>query len=320
MRYALAVISVIMMASCVKQEAMLSSEEQAMLDSTALKVAVMPVLSSLPVYYAERTGIMDSMGLDIRLQRFQAQMDIDTAIVRQHVDIAASDLIRALRLWSDTTQVRAFMAVDEPIALVALKGKRVSKVNQLKEKMVSISRLCITDYWCDQMIDSTEVSHTDFYRPQVHDVGLRTEMLRTGLMDAAILPEPYVSWMKAAGHRELRRTDDSSPRLAVWVVRNSLRADSAKMEQIRAFRRAYDRAVEQLDAGEHADAVTAILQQEYGLPPQVLDSLVLPRPKPSMNPRKEDAETAAKWLKGRGRMPRTAKTDSLCIGPDFQTE
>ena len=317
MRYALAIFSIIMLASCVKQEAMLSSEEQAKLDSAALHVAVMPVLSNLPIYYAERIGLMDSVGLNIRLQRFQAQMDIDTAIIHNHVDIAPSDLIRALRLWTDTTQVRAFMAVDEPISLVALKGKRVSKVHQLKEKMVAISRLCITDYWCDQMIDSTEVSHEDFYRPQVNDVILRTEMLRTGLMDAAILPEPYATWMKAVGHKELKRTDDMSPHLAVWVVQNHHRTDSSKVEQIKGFRQVYDRAVEQLNTGANPDTVAAILLQEYGIQAQALDSLVLPKIKQSINPEKKDAEIAAKWLKRRNRLPKWAKQDSLCLSENL---
>ena len=260
---------------------------------------------------------MDSIGLNIRLQRFQAQMDIDTAIIYNHVDIASSDLIRALRLWTDTTQVRAFMAVDEPISLVALKGKRVSKVHQLKEKMVAICRLCITDYWCDQMIDSTEVSHEDFYRPQVNDVVLRTEMIRTGLMDAAILPEPYATWMKAAGHKELKRTDEKSPHLAVWVMQNHHRTDSIKVGQIKDFRHVYDKAVEQLNKGAYPDTVTAILQQEYGIQAQALDSLVLPKLKQSMNPEKKDAEIAAKWLKSRNRLPKTAKQDSLCLSEKY---
>lgn len=317
MRYVLTILSIIMLASCVKQEAMLSSEEQTKRDSMALKVAVMPVLSNLPVYYAERTGLLDSMGLNIRLQRFQAQMDIDTAIIHNRVDIAPSDLIRALRLWTDTTQVRAFMAVDEPISLIALKGRRVSKVHQLKEKMVAVCRLCITDYWCDQMMDSTEVSHQDFYRPQVNDVGLRAEMLRTGLMDAAILPEPYATWMKAAGHKELKRTDDKSPHLAVWVMQNHHRTDSLKVEQIKGFRYAYDKAVEQLNKGAYPDTVRSILQRDFGIQPQALDSLILPALKSAMNPEKKDAEIAAKWLKGRNRLPKTAKLDSLCLNEEL---
>lgn len=313
MRYALAIFSIIMLASCVKQEAMLSPDQQAQRDSSALQVAVMPVLSCLPVYYAQRTGLADSVGLDIRLHHFQAQMDIDTAIIRNHIDIAPSDLIRALRLWTDTTQVRAFMAVDEPVSLTALKGKRVSKVHQLKEKMVAIARLSITDYWCDQMVDSTEVSHADFYRPQVNDVRLRTEMLRTGLMDAAILPEPYASWMKNEGHIELKRTDENSPRLAAWVARGNPGIDSLKALQLRKFQQVYDLAAKQIRSGARPDTLRSILLQDYNIPSQALDSISLPQINTSMTLRKSDAEIAVKWLRSRGRLPKAAKMDSLFL-------
>ena len=47
------------MASCTsKQEAMLSSEEEAQTDSLTLRIAVMPVMDCLPIYYAQRTGLM----------------------------------------------------------------------------------------------------------------------------------------------------------------------------------------------------------------------------------------------------------------------
>jgi NitT/TauT family transport system substrate-binding protein len=313
MRYALAIFSIIMLASCMKQEAMLSPDEKAQRDSSALQVAVMPVLSCLPVYYAQRTGLADSAGLNIRLHYFQAQMDIDTAIIRNHVDIAPSDLIRALRLWSDTTQVRAFMAVDEPVSLMALKGKRVSKVHQLKEKMVAIARLSITDYWCDQMVDSTEVSHADFYRPQVNDVRLRTEMLRTGLMDAAILPEPYASWMRNEGHVALKQTDEQSPRLAAWVVNGHLAGDSSKALQLKTFRQVYDSAAEQISSGVNVDTIRSILVQDFNIPAQALDSISLPQINPAMPLRKTDAEIAAKWLRSRSRLPKAAKQDSLFL-------
>ena len=299
MRLAIAILTIIMLASCTKQEAMLSTEEQTERDSLALQIAVMPVLNCLPVYYAVRTGMADSAGLDIRLHRFQAQMDIDTALLRGWADIATSDLIRAIRMKTDSSGVYVLRTVDEPMALIALKGKRVNKVRQLKEKMVAISRLSITDYWCDQMVDSIEVSHDDFYRPQVNDVRLRTDMLRTALMDAAILPEPYAEWMRLEGHKELHHTSEDSPRLAAWVMRDALKDNIGKREQINQFLSIYDNAVEQLNAGMQPDTLVNILTQEYGLPHQLTDSLKLPKLSKTMETQQSDVEVAGKWLKSR---------------------
>ena len=73
------------------------------IDTTVLRVAVMPAMSCLPVYYAERSGLADSLGLEMELLRYQAQMDIDTAIINGHVDVAFTDLIRCTRLSKQVT-------------------------------------------------------------------------------------------------------------------------------------------------------------------------------------------------------------------------
>ena len=116
-------LSILMLASCAhKQEAMLSVAEAKKADSLALHVALMPTMGCLPIYYAQRTGITDSVHLDIRMMRYNAQMDIDTAITRGHTDIAYTDIIRAIRL-SDSVSLTSLLAIDEPITMVAQKKK-----------------------------------------------------------------------------------------------------------------------------------------------------------------------------------------------------
>ena len=197
--------TIIMLASCAhKQEAMLSVQEEEKTDSMALRIALMPTLGCLPIYYAQRTGIADSLKLDIRLLHYTAQMDIDTAIVRGHADIAYTDIIRAIRL-SDSCFVTAFLSADEPISLVAPKGKRISKMKQMNEKMIAICRLSATDYWCEKMLDNAKINQDSVYKPQINDVKLRCKMLCTGLLESAMLEEPYASWAIWKATRNFRK-------------------------------------------------------------------------------------------------------------------
>ncbi|MCR4921916.1 MAG: ABC transporter substrate-binding protein [Bacteroidaceae bacterium] len=304
-------ILLLFLASCTKQEATLSVEEVARADSLALQVAVIPTLGCLPTYYAARCGVFDEEGVHVKLLPYTAQMDIDTALINRHAHVACTDLIRALRLSGQKTLVRAFLANDETMSLVAVKGRRVNKVLQLKERMIAISRLCISDYWCEQFIDSNDVARPDFYRPQIHDVRLRADMLRTGLMDAAILPEPYTAWMQAVGNVRLAESTAKGPSFAAWVFADSLRTDTFRMNQIARFALAYDKAADMINEGEHKDIIRAILTHEYGIAPEALDSLSLPHMSPARKPKQEDVEAAAKWLKGKQRLPREARPDSL---------
>jgi len=289
-----------MLASCAhKQEAMLSVAEAKKADSLALHVALMPTLGCLPMYYAQLTGITDSLDLDIRLLRYTAQMDIDTAITRGHVDIAYTDIIRAIRL-SDSVSVTSFLATDEPLTLVAQKGKKVKKMQQMSEKMIAICRLCATDYWSEKMLDSAKISLDSVYRPQINDVRLRGKMMCTGLLEGAILEEPYASWAIWEGNKKLMQTQEKDFQFAVWIATDSLGKDKRKAEQTRKFIVAYKTAVENINKGLYADSLRSILLREYAMPQAIIDTLQLPTIKQAFLPRKKDVEEAVNWLSGRG--------------------
>ena len=287
----LAIIATIMLASCShKQEATQFEADSTGIDSTALRIAVMPALNCLPVYYAEKTGLADSLGVEIRLLRYQAQMDIDTAITGGHVDMAFTDLIRQARL-SKQVKLTPIASCDEPLSLISLKTKRVKQVNQMKEQMIAVSRLSATDYWCDRLLDSTHTSYDEIYRPQVNDVRLRAEMLRQGLIDAAMMGEPFATWMTMLGHKRLFQSKGKQPRLYAWA------ATTATTEQQRAFLRLLDAASELMKDESQAALVRDILKQEYQLPPALVDTFALQPPAPTSDITEADTVEAQKWLK-----------------------
>ena len=285
-----------MLASCSqRQEATQFDADSTGIDTTVLRVAVMPAINCLPVFYAERTGLADSLGLEMELLRYQAQMDIDTAIAFGHADIAYTDLIRIAKLNKAKVTLSAFASCDEPISLISLKTKRVKQVNQMKEQMIAVSRLSATDYWCDKLLDSTRTSYDDIYRPQVNDVRLRAEMLRQGLIDAAMMGEPYATWMTMLGHKRLFLSKGKQPQLYAWAN------ISATKKQQKVFLDILKEATEQLSKPSEAALLRDILKLEYQLPPTLVDSIELQPVRQVSAVRPTDTEEAEKWLSKRTR-------------------
>ena len=280
--------SILMHVSCIgRQEATQPKADSTAVDTSVVRVAVMPALNCLPVFYADRSGLADSLGLPMELLRYQAQMDIDTAILRGHVDIAFTDLIRLARL-SKQVALSPFASCDEPLSLISLKTKRVKRINQMKEQMIAVSRLSATDYWCDRLLDSTRTSHDDIYRPQVNDVRLRAEMLRQGLVDAAMMGEPFATWMASLGHNRLFLSKGKQPRLYAWAATNS-----ATEQQKAAFSGMLKSAIALME--RDTNAVSCILKEEYRLPAEAVDSMTLqPLSLPSTI-HESDRKTAEEW-------------------------
>ena len=197
----------------------LTAEEQAQRDSAALHVALMPVHDCFPAFYAQRMGIYDRLGLDLRILTLQAQLDTDTALTRGRAELIYSDLARAIFMQQDTTPLRAVAATEGTLQLITARRGRVRQLNQLKERMVAVARHSITDYWSDRLTDTARMARADIFRPQINNVRIRTDMLCNGTMDAAFLPSPFAeeALLWSALRREVSQAE--STREAVDLIR-----------------------------------------------------------------------------------------------------
>lgn len=300
------------MASCTKkQEALPYVGNTDGTDSTALNVAVLPTLSCLPVYYAQRMGMFEQAGMNVHLWRYRAQMDVDTSVLRGHVTLAVSDPFRAIRLQSDSLHISALMAMDEPLSLLALKGKRVKQMQQMKEKTVAVCRLSCTDYWCQRLVTESNLELSQIFRPQINDIYLRTDMLNNGMIDAAMLPEPYATWAALEGHKRISRSKPNSICNALWITASRKESSNPHEAQAQTFARIYQEAIERMANDAQADTLRAILISDYGLPPLLTDTIQLPTmPKPrAVN--EQEMDSVAAWLREQNRLPKKYSTQEF---------
>ena len=140
----------------------------------------MPTLDCLPFYYAQRCGLFKELGLDIRLQTFNAQMDCDTAFARRHVDVSYTDLIRAAWMQSKGTGLYVFMQADGHHELLTAKSRRIRQTKHLKERMVAMARHSVTDLLLDTVIGRHVWNRLRSTIPKSTTIRLRYDMLNNG--------------------------------------------------------------------------------------------------------------------------------------------
>ena len=294
------------------QNASISEEEQARRDSAALHIALMPVDDCIPFYYAQRTGIYDRLGLDLRIKTLQSQLDTDTALARGHVELAYSDLARAIMLQQDSVELRAIAATDAPLQLITARRGRVRQLSQLRERMVAVARHSITDFWSDRLTDTIRLSRADIFRPQINDVRIRIDMLCNGTMDAAFLPEPYASEAIRRGNKQNFTTEGLEPQLFAYLATIGALEDSTRNQQLQILFQGYTEALNQLHQNQYQDTLAVLYKELCHTPDSLLDSLVLhARFMPLHAPRRSDAEAALEWLRSRDKVKTGYTIDSL---------
>ncbi len=296
MRHIILIITTMyLLASCTMREASLSYNSTG--DSLTLSVAVMPTADCLPVYYAERMGLFDSLGVNVRLITYLSQMDIDTALANGHAQLGHSNLARmeiTRRKGIDT--LNAVAELHERLFLITARTKRIKTLAQLKGRMVAIDRFDNSDYWSDRITELAGLELTDIYRPQVNDIQLRTAMLTSQLVDAALLPEPYATEARMDGHQLIYETPDSVAGFNCFATPQWVENDTLRKGQVRLFLDTYIRATKELNGNPNADTLRAILRTQYDLTDDIIDTLRLPKLRQPTPPSEANRQRAADWV------------------------
>jgi len=215
-------------------------------DSLALKVAVTPTLDCLPVWLAKEHNLFDTAKVDVRLRRFNAQMDVDTALMNDRVEGGFSDLVRIERMKRRGVSLDYLSATGAYWLLVANRTARVKEINQLGDKMLAMTRYSATDYLTDKALERVKTT-AKVYKVQINDVHIRLNMLLNNEMDAGWLTEPQATAALSAGNEVLKDSRKMNVNLGAVVFRGNAMKDKRRQQQLSEFVKGYNRACDSIN-------------------------------------------------------------------------
>ena len=245
----LLILAVLTLVSCGKSDKELQAERQAQklaereAYQKAYKIAVMPTMDCLPAYLLKDSLLYDTAKVDIRLCRFNAQMDCDTAMIGGSVQAAFSDLVRTERL-KHRNKVLMHYLTDTNLnwQLIADKDSKLKQLSDLSDKIVAMTRFSGTDLLTDMAVKKAKPKYQVF-RVQVNDVLVRLAMLQNHEIDAYWFSEPQITKALAADNNSLFNSEDAGVHLGVVAIMDKVR----RQDEEAAFAAAYDKAVEQIN-------------------------------------------------------------------------
>ncbi len=115
-----------------EKRARLSKAEKARLDSidrASFKVGsdAYARLSASALWQSD-FHLFDTLGVDVHLRHFNAQMDCDTALINKRVEGSVTDLVRAARLQSKGTKLTFPIATFAYWQIISNKRSRISEL------------------------------------------------------------------------------------------------------------------------------------------------------------------------------------------------
>lgn len=268
------------------------------MDTTSLKIGVMPTMDCLPFYVAEKNGMFDSLHIDIILKTFDSAMNCDTALAGGSIDGAASDIIKAVLLKQQGAPIKIVMGGDMELYLLTAKNARIRNVSSIKEKIVAITRNSAIDFTADKILESVKLGSEELNKPQINSLNIRTQMLCQNQYDGALLPEPYATLCESKGCNRIADSKSLGLKLSALYI-NEKKIKSHE-EDIKKLITAYNDAVEFINKKikeGNTNQLLSFLPEKFSIPDSLMQKNFMGY---ASLPTDSALASAYDWLKGRG--------------------
>ena len=271
-----------------------------------LTVGLMPSLDAFPIVIAHYRGYFEDEGLTVNLVPFSSAAARDAAVQAGELDVTTADLIA----------VGLFVEAGLPMRATGLTGGRFTlvtnegfySIEDLAGETVVISQNTAIDFILDQMIMRAGFDLDHIERSIVPAIPERMELLREGQVTAAVLPEPWATIAIADGLYGIMNTIEMG--FVPFIKAFTDNVLDNQPNEVRAFYRAYNRAIDFLNATPLEDYFH-IMVDVIGFPADVVDHLVLPEFTHNTMPADDVLEATIEWLQSRGLVSDDMTVDDL---------
>ena len=258
-----------------------------------IAIGLMPDIDSVPIIIAEEKGYFAEEGLKVDIQKFKSAMDRDAALQSGNLDGAISDMLAVAFAKAGGFDVKVTSYTDGTYKLIAGKGDGDVKPQDLAGKDVAVSKNTIIEYVTDRIMASQNMPEDSINKVVIPQIPTRLEMLQSGKLAAATLPEPMGSIAIANGCRFV--TDSEEMGVNPGVMMFTAKAASDKKAELQAFYRDYNKAVKYLN--EHPqDEYMDLVIEKSGFPDAAKAALKLPQYREAGLPAEKDVSECINWM------------------------
>ncbi len=268
-----------------------------------LKLALIPVLDTIPIFIAEENGYFAEQGITVETIPVKSPQERDVLVTTGQVDGVLTDLQSVGLLNKDAPKLKAVYTSRRPFPnapmfrILAGPKTDINAPADLKGVQIGISANTIMDYLADRMLASEGLKPEEIAKIEIGQIPVRFEQLMNGNIQAAALPDPLAQGAIAGGAKLI--VDDSKyADLSQSVLAFGTGALTGKPNTVKKFLVAWEKAVNELNA--NPDKYRGVLIEQGRVPASIQDSYTMP-PFPGRGvPSESEVKDVAVWLKSKG--------------------
>ena len=177
--------------------------------SAPLKLGVLPAADTIVLHVAADEGLFAKQGLEVELIPFQSALELGAAMRAGALSGHFGDIINVL-MQNESGSPQAIVATtshsspdNRCFGLVVSPKSKAQTLADLKGKDIAVSSATIIDFLLAQLLQQEGAAPDFLNRQDIRQIPVRLQMLLSGQIESALLPEPLVSLVEAKGARTI---------------------------------------------------------------------------------------------------------------------
>jgi len=219
---------------------------------TTLKIAVLRILDTLPMYVAEQEGLFEAKGVKVEFIPAASAAERDQIIVAGQADGMINEVVSAMLYNKDQIQTqivrfaRTATSTSAQYSILASKQSGITTVEGLKGVEIGISQGTVIEYITYRLLQAEGLAPEDIKTVAVPKIDVRMNLLSTGELKAATMPDPF-SLLALQQGAVLIVDDTKHPEYGYSTISFRKQVIDEHPEAIRAFLAAIEEATQMIN-------------------------------------------------------------------------
>ncbi len=272
-------------------------------EPVTLRIAVLPIMDTLPMLVAESEGLFAENGVQVEFVPVASAPERDQVLQAGRADGTVNETLSVMFFNKEKVQMQvvrfAHMATPESghFFILASAQSGISDVDGLKGAEIGISQGTIIEYITDRLLTAQGFAPEDIKTVAVPKIPDRLALLGSGELQAAVLPDPLGALAEQQGAKIIL-DDRQYPTYGASVISFRKEVIDQHPEAIRAFLAAVEEAVTRINS--EPERFTNLLSEKKLVPPPLLETYHIPTFPTAGVPSEADWNDVLSWAKEKG--------------------
>ncbi|NWF65499.1 MAG: ABC transporter substrate-binding protein [Chloroflexi bacterium] len=278
-------------------------ETEAVQQVGTLKIAVLPIIDTLPMYVAEAEGLFEKYGVTVELIPVASAPERDQLLAAGQADGTINETLSVILFNKDTIQMQAVRYALRPVEgyghfFILASGKSgITSAQDLKGVEIGVSQGTVIEYVTERLLQAEGLNSDEIKTIAVPKIPDRMALLGSGELAAGVLPDPLASLAVSQG--AVKILDDSMhPEYGFSVYSFRKETIDTKPEAVKAFLAAIEEASDLIN--QNAAPYITLLSDKGLVPPPLLETFEVPPFPDQAVPTEEEWNDALAWAQEKG--------------------